>query len=87
MNTLDGLYYTYYWKYRNHGEPKWGALVSALILMNAIALPYVAVLWFIPYLLYSTRFYILGVEIPMYLGFLIIFGFLCIRFGWHKRYE
>lgn len=87
MDMLDGLYYTYYWKYRNDGEPKWGALVSALILINAITLPYVAVLWLMPYLLASTRFYILGVELPMYLGFFLVFAVLCCRFAWGKRYD
>ncbi len=86
MDVLDGLYYTYYWMFRNDGEPKWGALVSALIRMNGITLPYVGIIWFIALLLPDDFTNSLGIDIPMYFGFFFVFVFLCIRFGWRKRY-
>ncbi len=86
MNTLDGLYYTYYWMYRNDGDGKWASQFYVLIFLEGIALPYLAVLWFIPSLIQDAPLNILGIEIPMYVLFILFFAFLCIRFGWRKRY-
>ena len=85
-NMLDGLYYSYYWMYEKAGYGKWGSHLAVIFLMVVISAPYIGILWCIPYLLYSTSVYILGVEIPMYIGFFLVSVFLCIRFGWRKRF-
>ena len=83
---LDRLYYTYYWMYRNDGDSNWLAHFYVLFFLWFITVPYVGVLWFILSLPQDAPLNISGIEIPMYLGFFLVFAFLCIRFGWRKRY-
>ena len=86
MNMLDRLYYTYYWMYRNDGESNWVAHFYVLFFLWFITVPYIGILWYLPLLLPNTLINSLGIEIPMYIGYFLVFAFLCIRFGWRKRY-
>lgn len=86
MDVLDGLYYSYYWMWEKSGYGKRGSHLATIFFMLVFSSPYIGILWCIPFLLYSTRVCILGVEIPMYVGYFLLGAFLCIRFGWNKRY-
>ena len=87
MNLFDGLYYTYYWRYRNAGDSKCWAVFRTLITLGGITTPYVAIIWYLPLLLPDHFIDSLGIEIPMYVGFFLVFVFLCIRLAWGKRAE
>lgn len=86
MKRLDRIYYTYYWMYRHNGDGEWASHFYVLFFLEFITVPYIGILWFILSLLQDGPFSILGIEIPMYLGFFLVFAFLCLRFGWNKRY-
>ena len=86
MNMFDGLYYSYYWMCEKAGYGKWGSHLAAIFVMVVISVPYIGVLWLILSWQQNTPLTISGREIPMYIGFFLVSVFLCIRFGWRKRF-
>ena len=83
---LDRLYYSYYWICEKSGYGKRGAYLGAIFFIELITMPYIGILWFILSWNQTGPLNISGRDIPMYIGFFLVFAFLCIRFGWNKRY-